>query len=128
MEQTSKKDGGSECMKSWEPALPTVSQPDIDALKTVAARVYSTTTKEEGLQRIRLAVNGFAKASAGGPSGLRLQHLIDLVTSADRAGSLTLILAIEHLVQQCTTGEIHPMVARPICADKLHAPPKSNNG
>jgi len=61
-------------------------------------------------------VRSFLHGSAEGPSGLRPQHLLECLNSADRAAKLRLLEALLTLDTATRSGRLHPRAAPYLCA------------
>jgi len=64
-------------------------------------------------------VRSFPPGSAAGPSGLRPQHLLDCLNSADSAAKAGLLEAQLTLVTVTSCGRLHPRAAPDPCAARL---------
>jgi len=64
-------------------------------------------------------VRSFPPGSAAGPSGLRPQHLLDCLNSADSASKAGLLEALLTLVMTVSSGRLHSRAAPYLCAARL---------
>jgi len=71
------------------------------------------------LQAMEAVVRSFPPSSAAGPSGLRPQHLLDCLNSADSAAKAGLLEALLTLVTTVSSGRLHPRAAPYLCAARL---------
>jgi len=66
------------------------------------------------LLAMEAVVRSFPPCSAAGPSGLRPQHLLDCLNSADSAAKAGLLEALLTLVTITSSGRLHPVLP-PTC-------------
>jgi len=66
--------------------------------------------------------------SAAGPSGLRPQHLLDCLNSAESAANARLLEALLTLVTAISSGRLHPRAAPYLCAARLIPLRKKDGG
>jgi len=71
------------------------------------------------LLAMEAVVRTFPRGSAAGPSGLRPQHLLDCLNSADSAAKAGLLKALLNLVTTTSSGRLHPRAAPYLCAARL---------
>jgi len=69
------------------------------------------------LLAMETVVRSLPPGSAAGPSGLRPQHLLDCLNSADSAAKAGLLEALLTLVTTNSSGRLHPGAA-PACAQR----------
>jgi len=67
------------------------------------------------------------QGSVAGPSGLRPQHLLDCLYSADSAAKTDLLGALLTLVTTVSAGRLHPCAAPHLCAARL-VPLRNDDG
>ena len=87
-----------------------------------AARPRAWDDSDEGvrtrLRSLREIILGFPRGSGAGPSGLRPQHLQDILRT-DAGASASLLAAVDSFVKMCLDGEV-PQSATPfLCAANL---------
>jgi len=80
------------------------------------------------LQAMEAVVRSFPPGSAAGPSGLRPQHLLDCLNSADSAAKAGLLEALLTLVTTTSSGRLHPRAAPYLCAARLIPLRKKDGG
>jgi len=71
------------------------------------------------LPAMETVVRSFPPGSAAGPSGLRPQHLLDCLNSADSAAKAGLLEALLTLVTTTSSGRLHPRAAPYLFAARL---------
>jgi len=71
------------------------------------------------LLAMEAVVRSFPLGSAAGPSGLRPQHLLDCLNSADSAAKTGLLEALLTLVTTVIAGRLQPRAAPYLCAARL---------
>jgi len=80
------------------------------------------------LLAMEAVVRSFHPGSAAGPSGLRPQHLLDCLNSADSAAKTSLLEALLTLVTTVSAGRLHPLAAPYLCAARLIPLKKKDGG
>jgi len=73
-------------------------------------------------------VRSFPPGSAAGPSGLRPQHLLDCLNSADSAAKAGLLEALLTLVTTVSAGRLHPRATALLCRARLIPLRKKDGG
>jgi len=73
-------------------------------------------------------VRSFPPGSAAGPSGLRPQHLLDCLNSADSDANTCLLEALLTLVTKVSAGRLQPRAAPYLCAARLIPLKKKDEG
>jgi len=79
------------------------------------------------LLAMEAVVQSFPMRGAAGPSGLRPQHLLDCLNSADSAAKAGLLEALLTVVTTESAGRLHPRAAPLLCAARL-LPLKKRDG
>jgi len=80
------------------------------------------------LLAMEAVVRSFPPGSAAGPSGMRPQHLLDCLSSADSAAEVGLLEALLTLVTTISAGRLHPRAAPFLCAAHLIPLKKKDGG
>jgi len=80
------------------------------------------------LLAMEAVVWSFPPGSAAGPSGLRPQHLLDCLNSADSAAKAGLLEALLTMVTTTSSGRLHPRAAPHLCAARLIPLRKKDGG
>jgi len=73
-------------------------------------------------------VGSFSSRSAAGPSGLRPQHMLDCISSADGPAKTGLLEAPLLLVTTASAGSLHPVAGPYMCVACLIPPRKNDVG
>jgi len=68
---------------------------------------------------MEVVVRSFLPGCAAGPSGLRPQHLLDCLNSADSAAKAGLLEALLTLVTATSSGRLKPRAAPYLCAARM---------
>ena len=76
---------------------------------------------------MRELLRSFPPGGAAGPSGLRPQHLTDIMATADTAAVSALLEALVRFAKTATSGELHPTAVPFLCAARL-VPLKKKDG
>jgi len=79
----------------------------------------TTPWASDQLLEMEAVVWSFPPGSAAGPSGLRPQHLLDCLNSADSAAKAGLLEALLTLVTAVSAGRRHPQAAPLLCTARL---------
>jgi len=80
------------------------------------------------LLAIEAVVRSFPLGSAAGTSGLRPQHMLDFLNSADSAAKAGLLEALLTMVTATSSGRLHPRAAPYLCAARLIQLRKKDSG
>lgn len=73
-------------------------------------------------------IKSFSSSSAGGPSGLRPQHLREMVLEGEASGLACLLDGLERLLVSCVNGSLPPQVMSVLCAARLFPLIKKSGG
>jgi len=80
------------------------------------------------LLAMEAVLRSFPPGSAAWPSGLRPQHLLDCLNSADSAAKAGLLEALLTLVTAVSAGRLHLRAVPPLCAARLIPLRKKDGG
>ena len=75
--------------------------------------------RKERLERLKKAIFSFPKESAAGPSGLRPDHMKEMLGEYPGSSGELLLDALDEYVCTCLRGEVHRAVAPILCAARL---------
>ena len=73
-------------------------------------------------------IKSFDVASGGGPTGLRPQHLREIMLQGEATGLCDLLDGLEALLICCANGTLAPPAVRVLCAARLFPLKKKNGG
>jgi len=90
--------------------------------------VHASRLAPSKLLAMEAVVRSFPPGSAAGPSGLRPQHLLDCLNSADSTAKAGLQEALLTLVTATSSGRLHPRAAPHLCAARLIPLRKKDGG
>ena len=83
---------------------------------------------DEEVSAMRAIIHSFPPASAGGPSGLRPQHLVDCLGSASTHAQSLLLEALCELCHRGLEGSLAPRAVAYLCAARLIPLKKADGG
>ena len=93
-----------------------------------ATAAFDTLIPDDRSQLLRKLVLSFPPGSSAGPSGLRPQHLREMLLDADTTISTRLLHSLDSLCRQAITGSLPQPVAEWLCGARLFPLKKKDGG
>jgi len=107
------------CLPTYANCTPQTEGPNLEAPLPEERPDVTPSWATDQLLAMEAVVRSFPLESAERPSGLRPQHLLDCLNSADSAPKAGLLGALMTLGTATSSGRLHPRVASYLCAARL---------